>query len=89
MLDVQTVPALPLAGAHHERLSTTAEMERVLGAVAEEMRRAGYPDRDVFAVRLGLEEAVVNALKHGHGYDPSKVVRVEYDPNEDGYADTK
>jgi serine/threonine-protein kinase RsbW len=37
-----------------------------------------YPDRDVFGVRMALEEALVNAIKHGHRGDPSKVVRVSY-----------
>jgi serine/threonine-protein kinase RsbW len=27
---------------------------------------------------LSLEEALVNALRHGHGLDPTKVVRVRY-----------
>jgi len=35
-----------------------------------------FPAADVFAVRLALQEAVVNAIKHGHGYDPRMVVRV-------------
>ena len=29
-------------------------------------------------LRLAVEEAIVNGLKHGHGYDPSKEVRVRY-----------
>jgi serine/threonine-protein kinase RsbW len=40
------------------------------------MERAGYSSADRFAVRLALEEAVVNAVKHGHGYDPAKQVRI-------------
>jgi serine/threonine-protein kinase RsbW len=37
-----------------------------------------YPARDRFAVRLALEEALVNAIKHGHGGDERKVVRVAW-----------
>jgi serine/threonine-protein kinase RsbW len=40
------------------------------------MERAGYGPGDRFAVRLALEEAVVNAVKHGHGYDPGKHVLI-------------
>jgi len=40
------------------------------------MERQRYPAPDLFGARLALEEAVVNAIKHGHGYDPSKTVRV-------------
>ena len=36
-----------------------------------------YPDRDLFGVRLALEEAIVNAIKHGNGMDPSKEVRID------------
>ena len=49
-------------------------LERVCGAMAAE----GYPERDVFAVRLALEEALVNAIKHGHKNDPGKQVAVRY-----------
>jgi serine/threonine-protein kinase RsbW len=42
------------------------------------MSALGYAERDVFGVRLAVEEALVNALKHGHRYDASKVARVRY-----------
>ena len=42
------------------------------------MAAEGYTDRDVFGMRLSLEEALVNAVKHGHHYDASKQVRVRY-----------
>lgn len=34
--------------------------------------------REQFAIRIALEEAIVNALRHGNQDDPSKVVRVCY-----------
>ena len=55
-----------------------AEIGRVADAVVAAMAAAGYPDRDRFAVRLALEEAVANAVKHGHQGDPAKRVRVGY-----------
>jgi serine/threonine-protein kinase RsbW len=60
------------------RIRTTDEMERVIADVLQEMRAAGYSERELFGMRLSLEEAIVNAIKHGHGSDPSKVVRVDY-----------
>jgi serine/threonine-protein kinase RsbW len=42
------------------------------------MSRAGYPEKDVFGARLALEEAVVNAVRHGNRCDPSKWVTVRY-----------
>ena len=35
-----------------------------------------WEQRDVFGVHLALEEAVVNAIKHGNGEDPEKSVQV-------------
>ncbi|MBW3543493.1 MAG: ATP-binding protein [Planctomycetes bacterium] len=35
-----------------------------------------YSARDLFAVRLAVEEALVNAIKHGNGMDPDKQVKI-------------
>jgi serine/threonine-protein kinase RsbW len=59
-------------------LSTAGAIHGVMDGIASTMSAGGYSSRDVFAVRLALEEAVVNAIKHGHQGDPSKVVRVLY-----------
>jgi serine/threonine-protein kinase RsbW len=64
--------------SRRERLSSSAEIQRILTAVIEEMRGAGYRDHDLFSVRLGLEEALCNAIKHGNGEDPCKEVKVTY-----------
>jgi serine/threonine-protein kinase RsbW len=55
-----------------------ADVARVREKVERAMRAEGYGDGDVFAVSLALEEALSNAVKHGHGGDPSKAVRVRY-----------
>jgi serine/threonine-protein kinase RsbW len=62
----------------HETIHTTVEIKPLCEAVAGSMSAAGYGNRDVFAVRLALEEAVINAIKHGHGGDSRKTVRVSY-----------
>lgn len=46
----------------NERAAIQSLEHRVLDAVAE----AGYTEAARFAVRLALEEAVVNAFRHGH-----------------------
>src|SRR5262245_27679665 len=61
-----------------ESVRSTAEMGRVIDDVAAAMDAAGYPARDVFAVRLALDEALANAVKHGHMGDASRPVRVRY-----------
>ena len=37
----------------------------------------GYDEQDVFAIRLALEEGMMNAIKHGNKLDRSKTVRIE------------
>ena len=46
--------------------------ERILGLIES----VPFDDRDVFGIRLALEEAIVNAIKHGNGMDPDKAVRI-------------
>ena len=47
------------------------------------LEQRGFPMRDVFAVRLALEEALVNAIKHGNGLDPDKSVHVKCQIDQD------
>jgi serine/threonine-protein kinase RsbW len=37
-----------------------------------------FPEADLFAIKLALEEALVNAVKHGNKLDPGKKVKVNY-----------
>lgn len=46
--------------------------DRILAAV--EARH--YSDNDIFAIKLALEEAMINAIKHGNRLDPGKTVTV-------------
>jgi serine/threonine-protein kinase RsbW len=59
-------------------LSAIHEIGALLDAVAGAMTGLGFPDQDTFGVRLALEEALVNAVTHGHGNDPTKRVVVRY-----------
>jgi serine/threonine-protein kinase RsbW len=63
---------------HHETITALAEVRPVVEAVTAAMTRAGYAHKDVFGVELSLEEALVNGIKHGNKFDPSKEVRVRY-----------
>ncbi len=38
----------------------------------------GFGEADLFAIKLALEEALVNAVKHGNKLHPDKLVRVQY-----------
>jgi serine/threonine-protein kinase RsbW len=57
-------------------ISSVQQLPDLLENVIRAMGRVGYGVADNFAVRLALEEAVVNAVKHGHGHDARKQVRI-------------
>jgi serine/threonine-protein kinase RsbW len=59
-------------------LSIAAEVVPLLDQVVAAMDELGYPSRTCWELRLILEEAIVNGLKHGNGGDLSKQVRVRY-----------
>jgi serine/threonine-protein kinase RsbW len=44
--------------------------------IVQHMERFAYSMRDIFAVRLSLEEALTNSIKHGNKLDESKQVHV-------------
>lgn len=46
--------------------------------ITEQMIAAGFTDKDIFCLRLAVEEAIVNGIKHGNGADPQKKVLVRY-----------
>ena len=50
--------------------------------ITSEMSRQGYDADTTFGLKLALEEAIANAIKHGNRNDPSKhiVVRYHVDP---------
>jgi serine/threonine-protein kinase RsbW len=54
--------------------TSTREGIAVCDRVAEAMIARGYCEVEVFGVRLALEEALVNAVKHGNQNDPTKCV---------------
>jgi serine/threonine-protein kinase RsbW len=71
------IPALEItSGATCLSIRSTDDLPTVVGPVADAMAQFGYPGTDIFAVRLALEEALLNAIKHGNKNDPSRQVRV-------------
>ena len=53
-----------------------AEALLVQAQIVDWLKERRYPPRDLFGVRLALEEGLMNAIKHGNRRDPSKTVRV-------------
>lgn len=56
----------------------TAEVPTLVEIIANAMAAVGYAKPDIFGMRLALEEALVNAVKHGNRGDPQKRVLVRY-----------
>jgi serine/threonine-protein kinase RsbW len=48
------------------------------------MAEQGHAKKDIFGMRLALEEAIVNAIRHGNRDDPAKSVQVTFDVDPDG-----
>jgi serine/threonine-protein kinase RsbW len=63
--------------------SDTAAGHDVQERIVAMLEEREYSMRDVFAVRLALEEALVNAIKHGNQLDPDKTVRIHCDVEQD------
>ena len=49
----------------------------VQSRILEDIEKHGFDSQAVFAVKLALEEALINAIKHGNRMDPAKHVHVE------------
>jgi serine/threonine-protein kinase RsbW len=45
--------------------------------IMEDVESSGFDPESVFAIRIALEEALVNAIRHGNRLDPGKKVHVE------------
>lgn len=58
--------------------SDLAEARRVQEQIEEALQASAYTEHDIFAIKLALEEALVNAIKHGNQMDPDKRVYVHY-----------
>ncbi len=63
--------------------SETSHGREVQEKIVASMEARGFSPRDVFGVRLALEEALVNAIKHGNKMDPEKTVHVWWQVDEE------
>src|SRR5262245_22240070 len=58
--------------------SDLAEARRVQELIETALAANSFTEHDIFAIKLALEEALVNAIKHGNQMDPDKRVYVTY-----------
>jgi len=58
--------------------SNLADGVEVVENILAETKAKGFDDAILFAIRLALDEAMANAIRHGNNSDASKQVTVEY-----------
>jgi serine/threonine-protein kinase RsbW len=63
--------------------SIPGEARRAEDAILPALSARGYGERALFAVKLALEEAVINSIRHGNQLDPTKKVRIEFTLDDD------
>lgn len=66
----------------HRFPSSSQAAKQVVDEILARLDACCWSEQDVFGIHLALEEALMNAIKHGNRGDPSKfvVVRCEIDP---------
>jgi len=73
---------MTLKATTHEKFvlkGVISELRKVCSKVLCHAKLLGYSGDDLFAVHLAMEEALVNAVKHGNKRDADKSVTIEYD----------
>ena len=63
--------------------STASAITGVCKWVLSNLESNNFTQMDIFAVHLSLEEAFINAVKHGNKMDPTKEVRIDYSVSAD------
>jgi serine/threonine-protein kinase RsbW len=58
--------------------SDPAEARRVQEEIERLLQARAVTDHDLFSVRLALEEALINAIKHGNQLDRTRKVSISY-----------
>lgn len=58
--------------------SDAEAIRRVQDDIETELKANQFEEREVFGIRLALEEALANALKHGNQMDKNKKIFVRY-----------
>jgi serine/threonine-protein kinase RsbW len=56
--------------------SRTKAAEQIIDALLAQLEVEQWDSHEVFGVQMAVEEALVNAIKHGNKEDPAKTVRI-------------
>ena len=66
------------AAADFDIPSDLGEAHRIQEEIEKALRACQYTGEDIFKIRLAVEEALVNAIKHGNQMDRAKKVHISY-----------
>src|SRR5262245_16454916 len=62
------------------------EARRIQDQIEQLLQESPCQDHDLFSIKLALEEALVNAIKHGNQYDRNKKVDISYEVRADRFV---
>jgi serine/threonine-protein kinase RsbW len=63
--------------------STPSAITEVCKGILPKLKVYDFSQEDIFAVHLALEEAFINAIKHGNKMNPKKEVKIDYSVGSD------
>ncbi|MSR53308.1 MAG: ATP-binding protein [Gemmataceae bacterium] len=66
-------------------IQSDLDAARLLQEEIEGVVRHAFEEPEAFAIKMAVEEALVNAIKHGNQMDPDKIVRVVYTLNKERF----
>lgn len=66
--------------------SDTTVAQEVQERIVTELESRGFTSRDVFGVRLAMEEAITNAIRHGNKNSPDLVVKIACEISDDVFT---
>jgi len=58
--------------------SDLSAARQLQGEIEQALTAVQFSEPEIFAIKMAVEEALVNAIKHGNQMDPQKSVRVVY-----------
>jgi len=58
--------------------NTISDVAAVCSQILELAKNNGFSREDIFAIHLSMEEAFINAVKHGNNADASRHITVDY-----------
>jgi len=66
--------------------STPTGRQEAEAAIMEKVNASGFSEEACFSIRLAVEEAVVNAIKHGNRFDRDKKVLIRFGCNDNTFT---